>query len=203
MSNLILAYTDTDKTEIRLLRENESDNHATPFLYLGSCFDDPEPQTTHIINLTKEVQTSKEYIHLILPINDSPETVLDFGTALTFINKCKEEKGCCLVHCMMGISRSVSIVLAFLVDHLQMPLDQAYTYVRSRRKIILPNAGFINQLECFENQRLGRRSKMIEYGVDWLMKILRDATRTTVLKVIQQTGGNREEALERLVDLQQ
>ena len=83
-----------------------------------------------------------------------------------------------------------------------MPLDQAYTYVRSRRKIILPNAGFINQLECFENQRLGQTSKMIEYGVDWLMKILRDATRPTVLEVIQQTGGNREEALERLLDLQ-
>jgi predicted protein tyrosine phosphatase len=51
-----------------------------------------------------------------------------------------------LVHCMFGISRSVSIVLAYLMHHYKMYLDDAIRNVLQKRPCIFPNDGFILQL---------------------------------------------------------
>jgi len=44
-----------------------------------------------------------------------------------------------LVHCHMGISRSASIVLAFLMKNFNMPLDEAFKHTVGIRKTIGPN----------------------------------------------------------------
>jgi protein-tyrosine phosphatase len=41
-----------------------------------------------------------------------------------------------LVHCMAGVSRSVSLVIAYLIKHKDMNYEAAYTLVKSRRKIV-------------------------------------------------------------------
>lgn len=53
---------------------------------------------------------------------------------------------------MAGVSRSVTLVLAYLIKHHGLGYDQAYSMVKSRRKIIHPNDGFIEQLRRFESQ---------------------------------------------------
>lgn len=55
-----------------------------------------------------------------------------------------------LVHCFAGISRSSTIVIAYLMKKYRMTYDQAYTYVKNKRPIIMPNNGFINQLLHYE-----------------------------------------------------
>jgi hypothetical protein len=57
-----------------------------------------------------------------------------------------------MVHCLAGVSRSVSLVLAYLVKHCGMAYRQAYDLVKARRKIIHPNDGFIEQLKRFERE---------------------------------------------------
>lgn len=61
-----------------------------------------------------------------------------------------------LVHCAEGISRSVSVVAAFLMaQHGWTPLE-AVRYIQSRRTVANPNFGFVNQLHEYARDVLGR-----------------------------------------------
>jgi predicted protein tyrosine phosphatase len=55
-----------------------------------------------------------------------------------------------LVHCYAGISRSASIVIAYMMWKHQMPYYDAKNLVRSKRPIICPNLGFQEQLLSYE-----------------------------------------------------
>ncbi|KAF9053325.1 protein-tyrosine phosphatase-like protein [Panaeolus papilionaceus] len=61
-----------------------------------------------------------------------------------------------LVHCAEGISRSVSVVAAFLMaQYGYAPLD-AVQYIKSKRRVADPNFGFIQQLHEYSRDSLGR-----------------------------------------------
>lgn len=66
--------------------------------------------------------------------------------AFNFIKEAKRSGGRCLVHCRTGASRSVAIVLAYLVMHEGMRISDAWALVRSRRPVAKPNRGFVGQL---------------------------------------------------------
>jgi len=57
-----------------------------------------------------------------------------------------------LVHCMAGISRSTTIVCAYLMRYMNMSLRDAYLLCKKHRPICFPNLGFWNQLIAYENQ---------------------------------------------------
>ena len=56
-----------------------------------------------------------------------------------------------LVHCEMGMSRSSTIVIAYLMRYHNMTRDEAYIAVKKRRPLTNPNQGFWKQLEEFES----------------------------------------------------
>lgn len=51
-----------------------------------------------------------------------------------------------LVHCAMGISRSASIVIYYVMKSKNTSYDKALLFVRNKRKIVNPNSGFERQL---------------------------------------------------------
>jgi len=51
----------------------------------------------------------------------------------------------------MGISRSTTVVIAYLVATTQMTPREALTAVRSKRAIVRPNRGFMSQLEEYHS----------------------------------------------------
>ena len=55
-----------------------------------------------------------------------------------------------LVHCRAGVSRSATLVIAYLMKRHGMSLDDALAHVRAKRPRIAPNEGFIQQLRAFE-----------------------------------------------------
>nr|XP_055180733.1 dual specificity protein phosphatase 13 isoform X2 [Nyctereutes procyonoides] len=65
-------------------------------------------------------------------------------------------QGRVLVHCAMGVSRSATVVLAFLMICENMTLVEAIQTVQAHRDIC-PNSGFLRQLQVLDN-RLGRET---------------------------------------------
>ena len=55
-----------------------------------------------------------------------------------------------LVHCLAGISRSVTITVAYLMQRESLPLDDAYEVLRKYKPNISPNFNFMGQLVEFE-----------------------------------------------------
>lgn len=48
-----------------------------------------------------------------------------------------------------GVSRSTTIVVAYLMDKYKMSYEAALYRVKSKRRFVMPNPGFINQLKLF------------------------------------------------------
>jgi len=76
-----------------------------------------------------------------------------FDNTVNFIIESLKQ-GNVLVHCAAGISRSSTLVIAFLISNNNWPFKIAFPFVQSKRGIIFPNFGFQKQLKSFQ-QRLG------------------------------------------------
>ena len=63
-----------------------------------------------------------------------------------------------LVHCIAGVSRSATIVIAHLVAARGMSLLDAAGLVKAKRKVVLPNRGFFAELVALERELRGESS---------------------------------------------
>ncbi|CAN0130737.1 unnamed protein product [Pylaiella littoralis] len=69
-----------------------------------------------------------------------------------------------LVHCNKGVSRSSTVVAAYLMRTRGLSKAAAMSYLRSRRSIVNPHEGFIAQLEAFEAKLEGEWEAAIADG---------------------------------------
>ena len=90
-----------------------------------------------------------EYLTLNIRDNVSENIECLFFKCINYINKVKEKKGRVLIHCYKGVSRSVSIVIAYLIFLYKWTYDEAFDYVQSKRYMANPNIGFYLQLKTF------------------------------------------------------
>ncbi|XP_054716301.1 dual specificity protein phosphatase 3-like [Uloborus diversus] len=81
-----------------------------------------------------------------------------FEEAADFIDEALRSGGKVLVHCRAGISRSATLVCAFLMLKRNLTAQEAVKTVRKNRAII-PNDGFLQQL-CDLNDKLKRNNKL-------------------------------------------
>ncbi|XP_005188520.2 dual specificity protein phosphatase 19 [Musca domestica] len=115
-----------------------------------------EYKLTHILSIGIECPLNdlpEGISNLFINCLDLPETELTSGVwdqAFEFIQNAMAKDGCVLVHCNAGVSRSASVVIAYLMKYQHMDFDMAYRYVKSRRECIQPNAGFLKQLRSFK-----------------------------------------------------
>jgi protein tyrosine phosphatase len=130
-----------------------------PHLFLGNLEDASDINLLnkydikYIINISGfENKFPKKFVYYKININDSPnENIFRyFRETGEFINNAVSTGKNILVHCHAGISRSASIIIAYLISWTNRSFDQSYSLVKSRRPIINPNPGFINQLKKLE-----------------------------------------------------
>lgn len=135
-------------------------------LFIGNLNDASNPyfitnnNITLIINCCSECNVNYSELGLNgisvykIDLLDHPSQLLDFDKLIGILKVIdyylENDKGSVLVHCFAGVSRSVSIVVAYLIWKYRIPVSEALFYIRKYRPISNPNEGFISQLLEFE-----------------------------------------------------
>ncbi|ETN64556.1 dual specificity phosphatase [Anopheles darlingi] len=137
-----------------------------PGLFLGNASHSEDLKSLkkynikYILNVTPDLPNVFErdgQIHYLqIPITDHWSQASDlanhFPDAIKFIDEARS-KGCgVLVHCLAGVSRSVTVTLAYLMFARTLSLNDAFLLVRSRKPDVSPNFHFMQQLHNFEQQ---------------------------------------------------
>ncbi|KAI0792541.1 protein-tyrosine phosphatase-like protein [Abortiporus biennis] len=94
-------------------------------------------------------------------------------SAISFMQKELDKGRGVLVHCQAGISRSATIVAAYLMYSQGMNLQEALDLIRQARPVADPNENFMSQLEIFHQAsfKVSRHDKGIRmYYLDRVMK---------------------------------
>lgn len=136
-------------------------NEIVPNLYLSSYggavnIDHlKEIGITDIINLSDKDNVAPDEFNYyqISAVDDPSEDIKQyFASTNRFIENVLARHGKVLVHCTAGVSRSPTIILAYLIYKHGYSLDEALLFVYNKRKWIRPNEGFLLQLEQYANE---------------------------------------------------
>jgi len=65
-----------------------------------------------------------------------------FHSSIQFIKKAIEAGGSVFVHCYAGVSRSATIVIAYLMSEHNYEMYEAISFTKSKRTVVFPNPGF-------------------------------------------------------------
>ncbi|KAF9143789.1 tyrosine/serine/threonine protein phosphatase pps1 [Mortierella sp. GBA39] len=87
--------------------------------------------------------------------------------SVAFVDEARKNNTRVLIHCRVGVSRSATIVIAYLMAHYNLSLVDAYLLVRARRLsvIIQPNLLFMYELMQWEQRLRGRFDSMGWHGI--------------------------------------
>ncbi|KAJ7118631.1 hypothetical protein C8R43DRAFT_1035569 [Mycena crocata] len=98
---------------------------------------------------------------ILLDDTEEADVLVHFIPAITFIQAELDKGRGVLVHCQAGMSRSVTIVAAYLMYTEHIDPQSALDIIRKARPNIEPNPGFLLQLEIFHKAafKISRRDK--------------------------------------------
>lgn len=115
-------------------------------------------------------QESEFVLKLILLRDSSTENLLQvLGEACEFIKtSLAKNDGGVLIHCHQGVSRSASVVIAFVMEEMDLEYDTALRYVRGSRPKVNPNKGFVAQLEVWRRLQYNIREENGEFKKEYL-----------------------------------
>ncbi|CAH6722448.1 tyrosine-protein phosphatase Yvh1p [[Candida] jaroonii] len=117
---------------------------------------------THILSIIPgDLPDLSEYVHLQIPLNDNDNLIFPYlNKIFDFINVAlfnetdpnikSKHQGHLLIHCHEGLSRSVTILICYLIKYYRLSLDQAI-YAIKRRQEIRINEDFMEQLKVYED----------------------------------------------------
>ncbi|XP_014216665.1 dual specificity protein phosphatase 22, partial [Copidosoma floridanum] len=94
--------------------------------------------------------------YLCILAADTPDQNLSqyFSMCNDFIHSARLRGGNVLIHCLAGMSRSVTVAVAYIMSTTSLSWKDALKVVRVGRAVANPNVGFQQQLEDFESTRL-------------------------------------------------
>ena len=115
-----------------------------------------EKRITHILLVLEYDYCGYEeytkYKRLWIPAEDHPAQNLlqHFERTNAFIEQALTDGGRVLVHCAMGVSRSATIICAYLMFKQKCAFVEALRQLLQARPLCAPNNGFAEQLEIYE-----------------------------------------------------
>lgn len=132
----------------------------TPGVYLGNyaaACDKPLLDSlgiTHILTVAADLppmfSDSLTYMQVSALDTDSEDLFPAFAQCNSFIVSAAST-GKVLVHCLMGISRSSTIIIAFLIQSSNLSFESAFSLAKSAHSDTDPNSNFIRQLKKLDS----------------------------------------------------
>ncbi|XP_076280300.1 uncharacterized protein LOC143209042 isoform X1 [Lasioglossum baleicum] len=146
-------------------------NKVLPGLYVGNYHDSKDAdqlerfEITHILAIhdtARQLHSDKHYLCIMAA--DSPDQNLSqyFSLCNDFIHSARLRGGNVLIHCLAGMSRSVTVAVAYIMSITNLSWKEALKVVRVGRSIANPNVGFQQQLKDFESSRLHEERRRIK-----------------------------------------
>ncbi|XP_035220928.1 dual specificity protein phosphatase MPK-4-like isoform X2 [Stegodyphus dumicola] len=155
------SMVECDEIESRLFLGNLDAAESEETL---KCFGITHVLTVYMFPITKPENLEIET--LFIDLEDSPDCdILScFERSNAFIKE-GQDKGGCLVHCYGGVSRSATLVVAYLMKKYSIGVDEALQKVKNKRYCACPNAGFLSQLRLYENMKNTLDEENIDYKI--------------------------------------
>lgn len=131
-------------------------------LYLGDFIDSCNEErlakagVTHVINVCPEKSYAPKfygvaYYYIDLIDSNGADLMKAIRQTLPVIDKILDDpRNTLLIHCALGISRSVALAAAYLMYSREMSSSDALEFIQFRRHIAGPNFGFITTLRQFD-----------------------------------------------------
>ncbi|XP_056121583.1 dual specificity protein phosphatase 22-B [Rhinichthys klamathensis goyatoka] len=138
-------------------------NKVLSDLYLGNFKDARDREQlarnniTHILSIhDTAAPILQEMTYLCIPAADSPtqNLIQHFKKSIMFMHESRLKGEGCLVHCLAGVSRSVTLVVAYVMTVTTLGWQDALAAVKLARPCASPNEGFQTQLKEFESTQL-------------------------------------------------
>lgn len=149
-----------DKELIRIMGQMDESSKILDYLYLGSewnasNFEELKGKgVKKILNVTCEIDNffpgCFEYYNIRVLDDEGTDMLRYLNDTYYYIRKAKDEGSKVLVHCKKGISRSASVVVAYIMKEKSCDLYEALEYVKNLRSNIRPNPEFLKQLEIYQ-----------------------------------------------------
>ena len=148
---------------ILALKYAKTDNELSeifPYLYLGSIGGSMCKKNlvsagiTHILVVADNIKPRfpECFTYKCVSFLDTPDSDLAsiLPECFDFIDQAQQEGGKVFLHCFAGKSRSPSVCMAYVMRTNMIRLLDAFKFVRERRKVTMPNTGFMHQLKRYE-----------------------------------------------------
>ncbi|XP_071717002.1 dual specificity protein phosphatase 1-like [Rutidosis leptorrhynchoides] len=108
---------------------------------------------THVLTVASSLPPAHpiDFTYKIVDVTDKRDVNIAqfFDECFSFIDEARRTGGV-LVHCFLGKSRSVTIVVAYLMKKHGLSLSETLKFVKSKRDVAAPNSGFMLQLQNYE-----------------------------------------------------
>jgi len=112
---------------------------------------------THVVNVAAQLDPAypSRICYKWVKIYDNEREKKAFGKHLDdlteFIHSVRTQNGRVFVHCQSGISRSPTVILAYLLRFHSMDYDSAYHFLKAKRVVTRPNPAFKQLLVEYEH----------------------------------------------------
>lgn len=172
-------------------------NRVLPGLYVGNFRDAKDSEQleaykiTHIVSIhdfAKKLRDDIEYKCVLASDTPQQDLAQFFPECNDFIHAARVKGGNVLVHCLAGVSRSVTVTAAYMMTVTNYGWRDCLNAIRGARSYANPNFGFQRQLQNFDVEKLAaeraRVKSMYEsvpYNDNEEMKHLLDAFHKFVL----------------------
>ena len=147
---------------IKILKDDNVPKEIIPHLFLGSIGSASNLKQlenfkiTHIICCASGIKNffpdKFKYYNINLLDSEKENIRQYFEESFNFIDNGIKNGGNVLVHCHAGISRSSTILIAYIMKSQKMKVDKVLELIKSKREKVNPNIGFLNQLKEYEKE---------------------------------------------------